>query len=188
MTNIIQSGVIAAAANITAQLAADGAVASGPLLEQVVLTMTFIAPIVTCWIPILGSLGLHWTLATAVDQFLFSPLFNIAIFWFISAAFKGGIMLSFTQHDQQECTKGFFSRRECVTTVVDRYEVSLTMHPGMFAAVSEYSPIWATQMQAYYLWLPSTIVRETFVPPHFKGIFINAISFFWNIIFSFILA
>ena len=39
-------------------------------MPQVLLTVCFIAPVVSMWIPFLGGLRLHWAKATAVDQVL----------------------------------------------------------------------------------------------------------------------
>ncbi len=190
-TDLLQSGTIAAAGNVTAQLLSGSAVSSQPVIEQILLTVTFVAPVCSLWFPTLGSLQLHWTLATAVDQFLFSPVFNIAIFLFISAAFKGGVTFTMTayQADAEVCTTRFFFRQQCVSiSADDRVDFTLSVHPNQFAPLSSYAPVWSTQVNAYYLWLPATIVREAFVPGHLKGIFVNLVSFVWSIIFSFILA
>lgn len=187
-TNLVQSGLIAAAGNVTAQLAQNGTIAVWPLAEQVLLTMGFINPVVQAWFPILGSMGLHWISATAVDQFLFSPLFNIGIFWFMAAFLKGGVGLSAAEHRAQTCTAKIFGPHCTPDDAVERYELSLALYPETFPPLSEYHPVWSTQVNAYYVWLPATLVREAFVPPHLKGIFVNACAFVWNIIFSFILA
>jgi len=187
--NLVQSGTIAAAGNVTAQLiSGDGTVTAQPVIEQLVLCVCFIAPVVGQWFPILGSLRLHWTLATAVDQFLFSPVFNIAIFWFISAFFKGGVTLSARQHGLEVCEQRLFAQSCSTSDAIERYELSLLVTPGSFPALAEYAPVWSTQVNAYYLWLPATVVREAFVPDHLKGLFVNFVSFIWSIIFSFILA
>ena len=127
--NITQGGIITAAGSIVAQIVTESTVKAQPLIEQVLLTVCFIAPVVSMWIPFLGGLHLHWAKATAVDQvpphrpqlrprlrrrlrlrarrvpnpnphpnsddqFLFSPLFNVAIFFVMAAAFKGGVVLT----------------------------------------------------------------------------------------------
>jgi hypothetical protein len=189
--SLVQSGTISALGNLTAQLLSGGGVRAQPVIEQTLLSVTFIAPICSMWFPLLGSFKLHWTLATAVDQFLFSPLFNIAIFVFISAGFKGGITFVSTayQADAQVCTTKLFFMKECVSiSPDDRYDFTLSLRPNQFAPLSSYAPVWSTQVNAYYLWLPATVVREAFVPPHLKGVFVNLVAFVWSIMFSFILA
>lgn len=167
--NIVQSGIIAAAGNITAQLVADGEVSARPMVEQVVLAVVFIAPIVSMWFSVLAHLRLHWVTATIVDQFVFSPVFNITIFWFISAFFQGGIVASPSQRAGQ-------------------YDLTLSFIPSAFPSPMAYEPMWATQVKAYYLWLPAGVVRERLVPAHMKALFNNAISFLWSIVFAFVLA
>ena len=193
--NLIQSGVIGGAGNVTAQLIMDGSVAAGPVAEQVLLNVCFIAPIVSQWFPILGKLGLGWIGSTCVDQFMFSPVFNIGVFYFIAAAFKGGITLaagsSFAAIKYEEvCTTKLFRPTQCSPgSSVDSYELAgLALHPGSFAPLTTYSPIWSTQVSSYYVWLPACIVREKYVPAHLKQLFVTLIAFIWNVIFSFILA
>jgi len=186
--HLTQSAVIAVIGNITAQVLSTGEVTVQPIAEQVILTVGFIAPIVSCWFPLLSSLKLHWTLATAVDQFVFSPIFNIAIFWFISAVFKGGVGISGSEHMTTVCTRRVFWKQCSSSGDIARYDVSLSLYPAAFPTLADYSPVWSTQVSAYYLWLPATVVREVAVPDHLKGLFVNLIAFFWNIIFSIILA
>ena len=184
---MVQGGLIAAAGNTTAQLGQHGTVSLGPLMEQVTLNLAFITPVVYLWFGFLGGMRLHWVAATAVDQFLFSPLFNIAIFWFISAVFKGGVAMSARRHLVEQCTNNLLGSRCTATDEIDRYELSLSLSPPTFPPLSSYHPVWSTQVNAYYLWLPATLMREKFVPPHLKGIFVNVVAFVWNIIFSVIL-
>ena len=66
--NITQGGLITAAGNAVAQTLTEGTVKAQPLIEQVLLTMCFISPVVSMWLPYLGRLRLHWAKATAVDQ------------------------------------------------------------------------------------------------------------------------
>lgn len=70
--NITQGGIITAAGSILAQIVTEHTVKAQPVIEQVLLTVCFIAPVVSMWIPFLGGLRLHWTKATAVDQVLVS--------------------------------------------------------------------------------------------------------------------
>ena len=71
--NITQGGIITAAGNVVAQMVTESTVKAQPLIEQVLLTVCFIAPVVSKWIPFLGGLRLHWAKATAVDQVLHRP-------------------------------------------------------------------------------------------------------------------
>ena len=66
--NITQGGLLAAAGTAVAQTLTEGTVKAQPLIEQVLLTMCFISPVVSMWVPYLGQLRLHWAKATAVDQ------------------------------------------------------------------------------------------------------------------------
>ena len=66
--NITQGGIITAAGNVVAQMVTESTVKAQPLIEQVLLTMCFISPVVSMWVPYLGRLRLHWAKATAVDQ------------------------------------------------------------------------------------------------------------------------
>ena len=66
--NITQGGLLAAAGTAVAQTLTEGTVKAQPLIEQVLLTMCFISPVVSMWVPYLGRLRLHWAKATAVDQ------------------------------------------------------------------------------------------------------------------------
>lgn len=67
--NMIQSGLIGAAGGVTSQVLLEGGVTStSRIAELVFLNAALIAPIVSMWIPLLGSMNLHWTLATAVDR------------------------------------------------------------------------------------------------------------------------
>jgi hypothetical protein len=160
-TNLVQAGLIAGAGNVTSQLISSGAVeAWGPVAEQVLLSMCFIAPVVQVWLRVLGALRLHWVAATLVDQFLFSPCFNVAIFFVITAAFQGGVTVS---------------------------AAGLALDRAKFPALTAYEPVWSTQATAYRVWLPATLVREAFVPPHLKALFSTSVAFVWNIVFAFIL-
>jgi len=183
---LVQSGILTAAGNATAQLVTGAtSVALGPLVEQVILSVCFIAPIVACWIPFLSKMQLHWTLSTFVDQFLFSPIFNIGIFTFLSAAFGGGLTLKYTEFTSASCSDGFF--KKCAPGD-ERYDLLLTLRPSVFPAVMSYAPVWSTLASSYYVWLPATIMREKFVPPYLKGPFVLIVSFVWNIIFAIILS
>ena len=91
------------------------------------------------------SLKLHWVSATALDQFLFSPIFNVLIFFFITAAFKGGLEVHASSGETMSLT---------FSIVTSRFPPLLT-----------YEPVHSTQVKAYYLWLPATVVREKHAPP-----------------------
>ena len=183
---LVQSGILTAAGNATSQLVTGSTtVALGPLIKQVILSVCLIAPIVACWIRFLSKLQLHWMLSTCVDQFLFSPLLNMAIFVFLSAAFQGGLNLTYTRFTADTCTSSFFKKCEPGD---ERYDLLLTLRPSVFPAVTAYAPVWSTLASSYYVWLPATIMREKFVPPHLRGPFVLLVSFVWNIIFAIILA
>ena len=78
--NVLQTGLLGMLGNVTAQLLASvDAFNWQPVVEQGVLGAFVIAPVVSAWIPVLCSLKLHWVGATVVDQFLFSPIFNLFI-------------------------------------------------------------------------------------------------------------
>ena len=139
-------------------------------MQQVVLASCFIAPIVNTWFGVLGRLQLSMLPATLVDQFLFSPPFTIAIFYFLSAAFGGGVALTAGWRDAQ------------VVEVVGALNLSA------FPSLLSYDPVWSTQVKAYWLWLPATLVREAFTPAHLKPLFTSSVAFVWNIVFAFILA
>ena len=139
-----------------------------PILEQLLLGAFFIAPIVSWWFTILGKLNLHWLSATFVDQFCFSPLFNIAIFMFLSAFTGGGLALT-------------------RAAVGSTYSLTLALDTSHFPSLLAYEPVHSTQVKAYLVWLPATLAREKLVPPHLAPLFVNVVSFFWNIIFSVIL-
>ena len=173
--HMAQSAVIAAAGNVAAGLLTGDGVSAEGLTEQVVLSIAFVAPIVAVWLRWLNWMRLHWLPATLVDQFVFGPVFNIAIFWFVAAAFKGGVALSLPSLD-------------AIRSADAHLDVTLTLRRAAFPSWRAYDPVWSTQLKAYWLWFPATILRETCVPPHLRGIFINVVSFFWSIIFATILA
>ena len=91
-------------------------------------------------------------------------------------------------HAAEVCTKKLFAPTVCIPGEVERYALSLSVRPGLFPRVLAYRPIWSTQLNAYYLWFPATLLREKFVPPHLKGIFVNFVSFCWSVVFAIILA
>jgi len=168
--NITQSGTIGAAGALTSQLMTKGTVTDlNAIAQQVVLNCAFIAPVVSLWFPLLGSMKLHWILAASVDQFIFSPLFNIAIFWFMTIAFGGGLALSHAHSNES-------------------MDLTLSLRYSAFPSLWTYQPVWSTQATAYYLWLPACLLREKAVPEHLKAIFGNVCGFVWAIIFASILA
>lgn len=167
--NVVQSGVLSAAANVVAQgITGDGSFDTKPVVEQLILGSLFIAPIVSMWFGVLGKLKLHWVAATLVDQFCFSPVFNCAIFMFMSAFFGGGIALTSAE-------KG------------STYSLTLLLDTARFPSALTYNPIHSTQVKAYMVWIPATLAREKLVPPHLAPVFVNLVAFVWNIIFSIIL-
>ena len=185
--HMVQSSLIALAGNLTAQMIEKGDVATGPAIEQMVLQLGFISPVVFLWFGYLGKRPMHWIKATLLDQFIFSPLFNICIFVFLAIVFKGGLVFSATVQDAQSCTKRLFSKSCTLTGGAEKYELALALHPRAFPPLMDYDPIWSTQLNAYYLWLPATILREKFVPAHLKGMFVNLVAFAWAIVFAMIL-
>ena len=164
--NVIQTGALAMAGNVTAQLTVtSGPFSITPVIEQGVLGVTFIAPIVYLWFSFLGKMKMHWTKVTLIDQFVFSPILNVAIFLYISAFFKGGLS---------------------ILSSSDALSLKLTY--GLFPPLLTFNPVHSTQAKAYLLWLPATIVRELYVPPPLAPVFVNLCAFVWNIVFSIILA
>lgn len=197
--NITQGGIITAAGNVVAQMVTESTVKAQPLIEQVLLTVCFIAPVVSKWIPFLGGLRLHWAKATAVDQFLFSPLFNVAIFFVMAAAFKGGIVLTSGPNPNPNpvVRAGIWSLGGDGTgaglsvplaTHTHDAVLWLSLWPERFPPVMAFDPIWSTLSKAYRLWLPAVAVREVFVPAHLKGPYSNCVAFAWNVVFAIILA
>jgi len=203
--NITQGGIITAAGNVVAQMVTESTVKAQPLIEQVLLTVCFIAPVVSKWIPFLGGLRLHWAKATAVDQvlhrpqlrprlrrrlrlrarrdpnpnpnpnsndqFLFSPLFNVAIFFVMAAAFKGGIVLTSGPNPNPNpvVRAGIWSLGGDGTgaglsvplaTHTHDAVLWLSLWPERFPPVMAFDPIWSTLSKAYRLWLPAVAVRE----------------------------
>ena len=71
---------------------------------------------------------------------------------------------------------------------IDRYDLTLSLSPGVFPSVTTYEPVWSATVQSYYVWIPASSLREKFVPPHFKGVFSLMVGFVWNIIFATIMA
>lgn len=173
--HMVQSALIAAAGNAAAGVVTGDGLSPGALYEQVVLTLAFVAPIVAVWLRWLNKMQLHWLLSTVLDQFVFGPVFNIGIFWFISAAFKGGVVLSLPSLD-------------ALGSADAHLDVTLTLRRAAFPSWRSYDPVWACQLKAYWLWLPATLLRETCVPPHLRGVFVNVVAFFWAIVFAMILA
>ena len=178
--NVTQGGIINAAGSIVAQLCTDGAVTAQPLIEQVLLTVCFIAPVVSMWIPFLGGKSLHWAKATAVDQFLFSPVFNVAIFFVMAAAFKGGNVLSAAPDAAAGLSLPLATHAHATV-------IWLSLWPARFPPLLAYEPIWSTMSSSYFLWLPAVAVREVFVPAHLKGPYVNCVSFLWSVAFALIL-
>ena len=66
--------------------------------------------------------------------------------------------------------------------------LTLSLSMGKFPSVLAYEPIYSTVVKSYALWLPSTILRETVVPPSFVPLWISMTSFVWSIVFAMILA
>ena len=164
--NFTQSIIMSAAGTLTAQAFTGGTYDFGAVLQFIALTVCIIVPINIWWIKKLGSLKLHWVKGALVDQFLWSPIFNIIIFAFLGS-YNGGISLSFP-------------------TTYDTMSMTLTYTASKYASVMTYAPIWKTQVIAYSVWLPATLLREAVVPPHLVPIFMNIIAFVWNIIFALI--
>ena len=157
--NFLQTCILCMAGNATAQaLVGDGPIALRPIVEQGALGLFLIAPIMSLWLPFLSSLKLHWVAATAIDQFIYSPLINIVIFWFIFAFFKGGIGMGVSSSDSGD------------------HSLVLSLHTSVFPSVWTYEPMMASQVTSYWLWLPATIVREVFVPAHLAPLFMKCVT------------
>ena len=58
------------------------------------------------------------------------------------------------------------------------------LKPALLPSLLSFAPIWKTQLTAYPVWLPATLLREKVVPPHLQQLFMNAVAFVWNIIFA----
>ena len=171
LMGIVQGGVISGFSNVTQQLFFGSEPFSmGPVYKQIFIAVACIGPVISLWLKILFSFKLHWVTATCVDQFLFSPVFNAYIFFFISAFLGGG--LSVTLPDFSSST----------------YNLTFSLVPSAFPSIFAFEPIWKTQRAAYPVWLPATLLREKVVPPHLAGLFNNMVAFIWNIIFAMILA
>jgi len=172
LTNATQAGLISAAGSMTAQLITKGDIELYPVVEQTLLTVTFISPIVSLWLRTLSALGLNWIAATMVDQFVFSPVFNLMIFLYMSSVFKGGLSLVWNDN------------------LKDPFDLSLTLnlHRAKYPNFFTYEPVHSTQAKAYLVWLPATLFREKFVPPHLASIFVSAVNFVWFTMFAIILA
>ena len=136
------------------------------VFNQMFISMVCIAPVISLWLGYLFSLKLHWVQATLVDQFLFSPLFNAYIFYYIGLTLDGG--LSMTLPDLTR----------------ERLDLTISLKPAVLPSLLSFAPIWKTQLTAYPVWLPATLLREKVVPPHLQQLFMNAVAFVWNIIFA----
>ena len=165
--NLMQSGVLAMSANVTSQAIEGAGFEWQPALQQGILSVCFIAPVLSVWFPFLHSLKLHWINSTLLDQFVYGPCFNVLIFWFIAAFFKGGVAVA--------------------GTTSDVISLTLSLNTAKFPSVFEYEPIFSTLAASYYLWLPATLLREKFVPPHLAPLFVNVIAFAWNIYFAMVM-
>lgn len=122
------------------------------------------------WLGFLGKLKLHWLLSTAVDQFLFSPFFNILIFWSF-ALLSGGVGFS-------------VPTLAALADPAEPLTASVSLHRNNFPPLSEYAPVWSTQVTAYKIWIPAVLAREALVPPHLAAVYCNVVGFVWNIIFA----
>ena len=167
--NFAQSAIITTAGVLTQQtFFSNEAYNLAPIVKMLALTVCFIVPINIQWFKYLGSLKLHWVTAALVDQFLWSPIFNIGIFAFLDS-YDGGISLTFP-------------------STADTMSMMLTYTSSKYASVMTYRPVWSTQVTAYLVWLPATLLREAVVPPHLVPVFVNIVAFLWNIIFALLLA
>ena len=155
----IQSGLLAMAGKTTANALTRAPTTAQDLADSLFLSVSLITPVVTVWLGALSQWKLHWIKATAVDQFLFSPVLNVVIFYFLAAA-----------------------KLTLPATTKDALTLSFTLRPAAFEGVFA-AQIWMAQLRAYALWLPATIVRQKYVPPYLQGIFVNVTAYVWNIIF-----
>ncbi|KAL3924959.1 MAG: hypothetical protein SGPRY_003769 [Prymnesium sp.] len=167
LVNILQTGFSSASANVVAQLLSGREVQRSPVIEQAILSMCFIAPIVSTWLRILPRFGLHWIASALLDQFMFAPTVTIGVFYFISAFFKSGVSIVYDP--------------DAPLT----YSFILNKH--VFPSLIDYQPVWSTQLKAYAIWLPATFIREALIPRQFAPLFINCVSFIWSVAFALIL-
>lgn len=167
---ILQSGVFAAAGSVVAQLCfTDEPFTLNKVYTQMFISMVCIAPVVALWFRFLFSLNLHWVKATLIDQFMFSPIFNSYIFFFISATLGGGVRVALPDLS------------------ADVLNLTVSIDTTVFPSLLSFEPVWRTQLIAYPIWLPATLLREKVVPPHLAQLFTNAVAFVWNIIFALII-
>lgn len=172
--NLVQSGVSSVLAGVTQQAIAGKGFDLDPIATALTVTLIVISPIVSVWISLLQRWKLHWAVGTVVDQFAFSPLFNIVIMWSFDLL-GGGI-------------EPIAPPPTAWATAAAPLAFGLTLHRSKFSSLRVFEPVWAVQWESYKLFLPATLLREKVVPPHLAMVFITVVSFVWNIIFAFKMA
>jgi hypothetical protein len=174
LTNSVQSTLVAALAVVLQQAFAGRGFSAAPVYTAVAINLLVIMPICSVWFSVLCKWKLHWVLATAVDQFAFSPLFNIVMFWAYNVA--GGAI------------RPVFPSASDLADATAPLAFGLSLHRSAFSSVFAFSPMWSTQMTSYKIWLPAALLREKLVPPHFAMVFNSVVAFGWNMILASILA
>ena len=110
---------------------------------------------------------LNWWQATMVDQFVFSPIFNVTVFMWLSA-YGGGLTLALPD----------FS--------ADTLTLALSLTRSKFPAWND-SFMHMAQVKAWPIWLPAAVIRELYVPPHLAQAFVSCVAFIWAIVFAYII-
>ncbi len=173
--NMATSGIISAAGNLTQQkLLSSSEFNLQALIKGTLVATLLIAPAVHYWLGYLRKKKFHWVVGAAADQFIFSPLLNLCIFWTF-ALIAGGVQFSYPSSAE-------------LADAATPLTVSLSLYRGMFPSVWNYAPIWSTQITAYKLWIPAVLAREKLVPPHLAPVYSNLVGFVWNIILAGIMA
>lgn len=166
--NYAQSTIISAAGTMTSQALFQDAFNMADVVKYILLTVCVIVPVNTWWFKTLRSYKLHWVHAALIEQFLWSPFcMNFLVFWFLDT-YDGGLTL------ERGAATGSMS-------------LTLTWNYAKYSSPMTYTPMWDTQVKAYCVWLPATLMREALVPPHLVPVFINIVGFIWNIVFALIL-
>jgi len=126
-----------------------------------VVTSTFIIPILSKFFAYLEKARFGSFLKLAIDQLLFSPLFTIGII---------GYQL-------------FLSK------ALESYIKSGIIHVSYEQIASEVFVIFPTAMtSSWAFWIPQRIISLSFIPPIYQVLFASACSYVWNVIFSLILS
>jgi hypothetical protein len=158
--HIVQACALALVGNLCNQVISGSKIEVNLLLEQVCISL-FLAPATVAWLDFLRRKNFHWSVSTLLDQFCFSAVMNIVIFFFRAAVFKGGLVIGLP---------GIRVVRSAFPSIWDR------------------DPIWGTRIKGLQLKLPTTLLRELIVPAHLKGIYELVVAFVWSMMLAAVLA